>query len=84
MIWYDFGPIRTSGSIVSTLTLHSLTGTLKGPGSFHVNPIYLYDPKYFTAAITRKIFYQILFLVRTYLFSWFSKEPGSFMVPVKL
>ena len=34
MIWYDFGPIRTSGSIVSTLTLHSLTGTLKGPGSF--------------------------------------------------
>ena len=34
MIWYDFGPIRTSGSIVSTLTLHSLTGTLKGPGPF--------------------------------------------------
>ena len=34
MIWYDFGPIRKSGSIVSTLTLHSLTGTLKGPGSF--------------------------------------------------
>ena len=34
MIWYDFGPIRTSGSIVSTLTLHSLTGTLKDPGSF--------------------------------------------------
>ena len=34
MIWYDFGPIRTSGSIVSTLTLHSLTETLKGPGSF--------------------------------------------------
>ena len=34
MIWFDFGPIRTSGSIVSTLTLHSLTGTLKGPGSF--------------------------------------------------
>ena len=36
MIWYDFGPIRKSGSIVSTLTLHSLTGTLKGPGPFIV------------------------------------------------
>ena len=34
MIWCNFGPIRTSGSIVSTLTLHSLTDTLKGPGSF--------------------------------------------------
>ena len=34
IIWYDFGPIRTSGSIVSRQTLHSLTGTLKGPGSF--------------------------------------------------
>ena len=37
MIWYDFGPIRTSGSIVSTLTLHSLTGTLKGPGPFVIS-----------------------------------------------
>ena len=34
MIWYDFGPIRTSGSIVSTQSLHSLTETLKDPGSF--------------------------------------------------
>ena len=34
MIWYDFGPIRTSGSIVSTQTLHSLTETMKGPGPF--------------------------------------------------
>ena len=33
----QFGPIWTSGSIVSTLTLHSLAGTLKGPGSFATN-----------------------------------------------
>ena len=36
MIWYNFGPIRTSGSIVSMLTLHSLTGTLKGPSYFGI------------------------------------------------
>ena len=34
MIWYNFGPIRTLGSIVSRQTLRSLTETLKGPGSF--------------------------------------------------
>ena len=38
MLWCDFGPIRTSGSIVSNLTLHSLTGTMKGPGSFETLP----------------------------------------------
>ena len=41
MIWYDFGPIRTSGSIVSTLTLHSLTGTLKDPGSFILGQVWV-------------------------------------------
>ena len=41
MIWFDFGPIRTSGSIVSTLTLHSLTGTLKGPGSFNRQTVFV-------------------------------------------
>ena len=39
MFWYHFGPIRTSGSIVSNLALHSLTGTMKGPGSFENTPL---------------------------------------------
>ena len=31
-----FGPIRTSGSIASTLNLHSLTGIMKGPAGSYV------------------------------------------------
>ena len=34
-IWYNFAPIRTSGSIVSTLTLHSLIGPRLLCSAFH-------------------------------------------------